>query len=231
MNQTVKKALNIAKTVLVWTVFAVAIFMMVFTIVSSSVLGRNDKSLFGYRMYIVNSDSMSATDFSAGDLIFVKEVDPTTLVDGDIITYISQNTESFGEIITHKIRTKTVDASGSNGFITYGTTTDKDDEVVVTYPFIMGKYTSRIAKAGYFFDFLKTPQGYIVCIFVPFMLLIVYQGMNFFTLFRRYKKEQNEQIEEEKRQLEAEREENRRMLEELQALKAELNVGKDEEKI
>ena len=231
MNQTVKKTLNIAKTVLVWTVFAVAIFMMVFTIVSSSVLGRNDKSLFGYRMYIVNSDSMSATDFSAGDLIFVKEVDPTTLVEGDIITYISQDTESFGEIITHKIRTKTVDASGSNGFITYGTTTDKDDEVVVTYPFIMGKYTSRIAKAGYFFDFLKTPQGYIVCIFVPFMLLIVYQGMNFFTLFRRYKKEQNEQIEEEKRQLEAEREENRLMLEELQALKAELNVGKEEEKI
>ena len=46
------------------------------------------------------------------------------------------------------------------------------------------------------------------------MLLIVYQGMDFFTLFRRYKKEQNEQIEEERRQLEAE-----------------LNVGKDEEKI
>ncbi len=225
----VKKALNIAKTVLVWLVAALAVFMMIFTIVSTAVLGRNDRSLFGYRMYIVNTDSMSATDFNAGDLIFVKETDPATLTEGDIITYISQDTENFGEMITHKIRKKTVDAEGAQGFITYGTTTDTDDKVVVTYPYIMGKYTGRIAKAGNFFSFLKTAPGYFVCIFVPFMLIIVYQGVNFFNLFRRYKQEQNEQIEAEKQQLEFEREENRRMLEELQALKAELEANKKEE--
>lgn len=224
-----KKAFDIAKTVAVWLVVAVAVFMMLFTIISTAVLGRNDRALFGYRMYIVNTDSMSKTDFSAGDLIFSKEVDPSTLEEGDIITYISQNSDSFGEMITHKIRTKAVDADGAEGFITYGTTTDADDEIIVTYPYIMGKYTGRIAKAGHFFNFLKTPQGYIVCIFVPFMLIIVYQGINFFNLFRRYKKEQNAEIEEEKKKVEAEREENLRMLEELKALKAELSSVKAEE--
>ncbi len=225
-----KKAFEIAKTVIVWLVVAVAVFMMLFTIISTAVLGRNDRNLFGYRMYIVNTDSMSKTDFSAGDLIFSKAVDPSTLEEGDIITYISQNSDSFGEMITHKIRSKAVDADGAPGFVTYGTTTDTDDEIIVTYPYIMGKYTGRIAKAGHFFNFLKTPQGYIVCIFVPFMLIIVYQGINFFNLFRRYKQEQNAEIEEEKKKIEAEREENLRMLEELKALKAELSASKAEEK-
>ena len=67
-------------------------------------------------MYIVNSDSMAATDFKAGSLILVKEVDPSTLQEGDIITFMSQDTESFGETITHKIRTLTTDAKGNPRF-------------------------------------------------------------------------------------------------------------------
>lgn len=217
-----KKALSIVKTVAVWLVVALAVFMMIFTIISVTFFNRSDRNLFGYRAYIVNTDSMSATDFDAGDLIFVKEVEPETLEEGNIITYISQNSDSFGETITHKIRRKTTDAEGNAGFITYGTTTDTDDETVVTYPYILGKYQGHIANLGHFFNFLKTTQGYIVCIFVPFMLLILYQGINCIRLFRRYKKEQSDEIEEEKKRLEAERAENAKMLEELQALKARL---------
>lgn len=67
---------------------------------------------------------MSKTDFDAGDLVLVKEVkDYSTLKEGDIISYISQNTENYGEVVTHKIRRITTDVSGEPGFITYGTTT------------------------------------------------------------------------------------------------------------
>ena len=134
-----KKALKIIKNTFVWLVIALAVFMMIFTVVSVTTFNRNDRDLFGYKAYIVNTDSMAKTDFNAGDLIFVKEVDPSTLNEGDIITYISQNTESFGETITHKIRRRTTDAEGNPGFITYGTTTDTDDTTVVTYPYILGK--------------------------------------------------------------------------------------------
>ena len=53
--------------------------MTVFTIVSASTFDRSDRSLFGYKAFIVLSDSMAKTDFSAGDLVLVKEVDPDTL--------------------------------------------------------------------------------------------------------------------------------------------------------
>lgn len=69
---------------------------------------------------------MSATDFDAGDLVLVKEVDPATLQAGDIIAYQSTNTENYGEVVTHKIRELTTDANGNPGFITYGTTTNQN---------------------------------------------------------------------------------------------------------
>ena len=180
-----KKLFNIIKSIFVWMIVLLAVFMMIFTIVSVTTFNRNDRNLFGYRAYIVNSDSMAATDFNAGDLIFVKEVDPSSLREGDIITFISQNSESFGETVTHKIRKLTRDASGNPGFITYGTTTNVDDATVVTFPYILGQYQTHLPYVGTFFNFLKTPQGYIVCIFVPFMLLILYQGVNCVQLFRR----------------------------------------------
>ena len=217
-----KKVFNVIKTTFIWLIVAFAVFMMIFTVISVTTFNRNDRNIFGYRAYIVNSDSMAKTDFNAGDLIFTKWVEPTTLNEGDIITFISQNSESFGETVTHKIRRATLDANGEPGFVTYGTTTDTDDATIVTHPYILGKYQTHVKGLGTFFNFLKTPQGYIICIFVPFMLLIIYQGANCIRLFRRYKQEQLEEMQAEKDKLENERAENAKMIAELQALKAQL---------
>lgn len=217
-----KKVLGIVQKVLVWIVVAIAVFMMIFTVISVTTFNRSDRSLFGYKAYIVLTDSMKKTDFDAGDLIFAKEVDPSTLKEGDIITFISQDSESFGETVTHKIRKKAKDAKGNPGFVTYGTTTDTDDATIVTYPYILGKYTGHIPNLGTFFNFMKTTQGYIICIFVPFMLLILYQGVRCIQLFRKYKQEQMAEMEAERKKLSEEREESARVLAELAALKAQL---------
>ena len=60
--------------VCVWLVLLFAVAMMIFTVVSTLTFNRNDRSVFGYKLYIVKTDSMAATDFAAGSLIFVKEV-------------------------------------------------------------------------------------------------------------------------------------------------------------
>lgn len=211
-----KKFFITVKNIFVWLFVLLAVSMMLFTIISSTVFNRNDRNLFGYKMYIVNSDSMASTDFDAGDLILVKEVNPTTLQEGDIISYISQDTYSFGETITHKIRSATFDAQGNPGFITYGTTTNTDDASIVTYPQIVGKYQGNIPHLGKFFAFLKTTPGYFVCIFLPFLLIILNEAVQFFGLMRDYKQEQNSELQEEKNKL----------MEELQALKKEMEVHK-----
>lgn len=224
MNRT--KTLQILRTVLTWVIVAIAVCMMVFTILSATVLGRNRHGIFGYQVYQVLSDSMKATDFEAGDLILIQKVDPATLKEGDIISYTSTNTENFGETITHKIRHLTTDRQGNPGFITYGTTTGEDDAKVVTYPYVLGKYSGRIPKLGYFFEFLKTTPGYIVCILVPFLLLILSEGVHSIRLFRQYKAEQNAALEEERAKVAAEKEETQKMMQELLAMKAEMEANR-----
>ncbi len=213
-----KKSVNIIKNVLVWVILVIAIAMTIFSIVSVNTFDRNDRSLFGYRVYIILSDSMSAVKddpnhdgyFQAGDLIFSKVVDPSTLKAGDIISYISTNSENYGKTVTHMIRTPTTDAAGEPGFITYGTTTGTDDANVVTYPYVLGKYEGRIPAVGKFFQFLKTTPGYIICILLPFLLLIGMQGFHSIQLFKKYKAEQLAEIEarrdKERAELQAERE-------------------------
>lgn len=216
------KALKVIKNIFTWAVVALAVFMMIFTIVSVSTFDRSDRNLFGYKIFIVLSDSMSKTDFDAGDLVLVKEIDPNTLKEGDIISYVSQNTSNFGETVTHKIRKITTDAQGNPGFVTYGTTTDTDDETIVTHPYVLGKYEMRIPKLGKFFQFLKTTPGYLVCILIPFLILILSEGIRCIGLFRKYKAEQQAELQAERDKIEAERAENQRMMQELLAMKAQL---------
>lgn len=216
------KVFKVIRSIFTWAFVALAVAMMIFTIVSVSTFDRADRSLFGYKAFIVLSDSMKATDFDAGDLALVKEVDPATLKEGDIIAYTSQNTENFGETVTHKIRSLTQDAQGEPGFITYGTTTDTDDETIVTYPYVLGKYQTHIPKVGKFFQFLKTTPGYIVCILVPFIVLILIEGIRCIHLFKKYKAEQQAELQAERDKIEADRLETQRMMQELLAMKKEM---------
>ncbi len=222
-----KKALATLKKVLTVTFVTVAALTTVFTVISSFAFGGTNRSLFGYKFFVVLSDSMSKTDFDAGDVVISHYVDPSTLKEGDIISFISQNPENFGETVTHKIRKITVNDKGEQGFITYGTTTDTDDKSIVLHRFVLGKYCGKLSKVGYFFNFLKTTKGYIVCIFLPFMALIGLQGLDCVRLFRKYKDEENRKLEEERKDLKRQQEENQRLLEELNALKTHLADDED----
>ena len=89
------KLWKVFRTILVWLVVLLAVFMMVFTIVSVTTFNSSQRTLFGYRALIVMSDSMSATDFSAGDLVLTRYVEPDTLQPGDIIAYSSLDPDSY----------------------------------------------------------------------------------------------------------------------------------------
>ena len=217
-----KKAWGIISNIFVWLLVAVAVVVMLFTIFSSTTLDHRDRSFLGYKTFIVLSDSMKATDFAAGDIIFTKQVEADTLKEGDIITFISENLVNAGEIVTHKIRSVTKDDAGNPAFITYGTTTGVDDETPVTEAYLLGKYQFSIPKLGHFFQFLKSTPGYIICVLIPFLLLILYQAIKCFATFRQYKREQMAQIKAEKDKIEQERLRSEAMLLELQALRAQM---------
>ena len=192
----VKKVLHITETVFSWVIVAVALFMMLFTLLSVGVINRADRTFLGYKMFICKSDSMAATDFQVGDIVLTKEVDPSTLKEGDIITFISQDSDRFGMVVTHKIREKAVDGTGAPGFVTYGTTTGANDESIATYEYIIGQYRGRIPALGNFMMFLKTGPGFMLLILIPFLFVLLSHSMNVVREFLRWKREQMEEIDE-----------------------------------
>lgn len=214
------KVLNILKKVMSGLAFVVALFAVAFTIFTV-VSVNNNKSIFGHKFYVVLSDSMSATDFSAGDMIIVKEVDVNTLKEGDIITFISMDEKSRNEVITHKIREVVKTDDGQLlGFRTYGTTTNTDDEALAEPMYVIGQYQDNIPKLGYFIQFMKTPVAYILFVAVPFAIIIGSEVYRCIKIINENKKEK-ERIETEERNklLEEERLKNEQMQREIEELK------------
>ena len=235
LNDNVKKGLSIAVRVLALIVVVFSVVMMVFTIFSvSTVNSDKGRTVFGYKFFIVLTGSMSPSDknahldvhFSEGDIIIVEDLDDkekTQLEAGQVITFVSANEDTWGKTISHMIRSVIKDEDGKTiAYKTFGTNTDTDDEVAVECDEVLGVYSSKLPKLGNFFNFVKSTQGYILCIFVPFALLILYYGVNCIRLFKKYKREQNKVLEDEKAEIAAERQQNADMMKELLALKAEL---------
>ena len=238
VNDKTKKIVNISLKVVTWLLIAFTVFMMIFTIVTVTTVDRNDRSIFGVKFYIVQTDSMSKSEnnkdmdihFNAGDIVLIKDLsdnEKAELKAGDVIAFLSTNSVSYGETVTHMIReVKYNDEGKIVGFVTYGTNTGTNDEKVVEPEYILGKYTGKLPGVGNFFAFVKSTPGYIVCILVPFLLLILYNGVNVIRLFRQYKKEQPAVMEAERAEIAEERKKNEDMLRELQALKEQLEKQK-----
>ena len=235
MESKAKKTIKLITKIGTMVLLVFTVFMMVFTIFSVATLDRNDRAIFGTKFYIVQTDSMSKSEknkdldvhFNAGDIVLIKNLkdkEKTALKSGDIIAFMSANTDSWGKTITHMIDSpKYNEQTGKlEGYVTYGTNTGAIDEAVVEPDYILGQYKGKIPGIGKFFAFMKTTPGYICCILVPFLLVIIYNATNVIVLFRKYKGEQTAALHEEKAQLEKDREENQRMMAELLALKAQL---------
>lgn len=221
-----KKALHIAGNILTVLILIFALCMTAFTIISVRTLGGN-ANILGYKPYIVLSDSMRDT-FQVGDISVSKAVDPATLEPGDIVTFTSIDPDHYGEVVTHKIREITT-YEGQPAFVTYGTTTGEDDAYPAPFDQVVGEYVFRVPKLGYFFQFLKTPAGYVTVILLPFLVLIGLQIVRFVRLIGQYRKEQKVQLDETQPELEAERAESRRMREELARLRAQVGGSHPED--
>ena len=182
-----KKTFEIIKSVVVWIVLVIVVISTMFTLFNAYTSREKDRYLFGYKIMIVTSDSMMATHFKSGDIIFSKRIEAGQVQEGDVITFVSQAMESYGKIVTHKVKNVTKDIDGNLAFETYGTTTGVSDSALATK--VLGIYKCKISKVGKFFIFLKTPVGYILFVFTPISLIIIFQLVNCIKALKEYDKQ------------------------------------------
>ena len=153
----------------------------------TSKAGSGVPSIFGFRPFAVQSDSMAPT-FYEGDLVVDKAVsDASALKEGDIITFW---TVINGQKVlnTHRIISITdygnylyFDTKGDNNTIADTTGVHQND--------IVGVYLFKLSNVGTVLDFLQTTMGFGLCIVLPVAIYFVYELISFFRTLMAYKTE------------------------------------------
>lgn len=151
MPKKVKKIWDTVTTVLVVLVVIFAVFLM-------------GSRLIGLEVFNVVSGSMEPT-YSAGDLIYVKEVDPDSVRVGDPITFVLNE-----ELVVATHRVTAIDKENRE-FTTKGDANENEDAAPVHFNNLIGVPVFAIPLLGYVSAYIQSPPGIYVAIGLGVVLL------------------------------------------------------------
>ena len=205
MKNTLKKIWNIASTAIVVLMVLCAVFLM-------------GSRLIGDQCFNIISPSMEP-EYSVGDLIYVKEVDPSTIKVGDVITFIVNEDLVVG---THRV--VSIDTE-KRQFTTKGDTNDTEDPPV-HFNNVIGVPQFSIPKLGYVSDFIQNPPGMYITLGVGLLLIALVFVPDM--IGKKKKSEDSPELVAAKTEIDAANAENERLKAELERLKVEITDKKSE---
>lgn len=136
-----------------------------------SVKSKNEvPSFFGWKPFIVLSDSMEKT-INVGDLAISKEIDSSEIAVNDIISFKTKD----NIVVTHRV-VEIQENNGEKAFITKGDNNSQNDEGIVTEEQVEGKYQFKINGLGNVAMFIQTPIGMLISLGIPLVLLVIAQN-------------------------------------------------------
>ena len=122
--------------------------------------------------YIIVSPSMVPT-INVEDGIIIQRIEPEHIKQGDIISFLATESYYNGKVITHRVIGIEKSSDGKLLFRTKGDHNNVADSFLVNEENVYGKVIFRIPMLGYIRQFLSTYFGWILCIVIPFLYLIL----------------------------------------------------------
>ena len=122
--------------------------------------------------YVIVSPSMVPT-INVQDAIIIRREEPENLKQGDIISFLATDSYYSGKVITHRIIGIEHAEDGSLLYRTKGDNNNVADGTLVNEDNVYGKVLFRIPYLGYIRQFLSTYFGWILCIALPLLYLIL----------------------------------------------------------
>lgn len=201
MNATtrnrVKKTLSIIGDV-VLVMFIV--FVIVLTATALSIRSGNVAHVFGYTIRSIQSDSMALLEdgelvengFFKGDIVICEMMDENSEYQvGDAVLFkmpiMRRSDGSYREcgptevsdeeiFVIHGV-SRVEESYGVKRYYTQGLTNPTEDANVKYSNEIIAKYNGvRFAGLGHVVDFLQTQFGFFLCIILPCLILVLFQG-------------------------------------------------------
>ncbi|MDI6892145.1 MAG: signal peptidase I [Actinomycetota bacterium] len=145
----------------------------------------------GYKPLTVLGGSMEPA-IHVGSVVLVSPVEVADIEEGDIITFKTpQNSKVFedhpGSLTTHRV-TEVINEGESLGFKTKGDANDSPDGWIVPAADVLGKAGFSIPYVGYFINFARTRNGFLLLVILPAALIIIGEIWNIFKCVRESEK-------------------------------------------
>ena len=169
-------------------IYCLSIFIVVAAVFFAASKSPN-KSILGFRYYIVLTDSM-VPEFSSGDMVFVKRTDAEAINEGDIITFNpSSGSDAY---LTHRVTEKIADYenTGVICFRTKGDANDAEDTFLIDESRVIGKVQFHIPKLGRIVRFVQLRWYFILPLIA--LLFVFFRMMKYY--FDLKEKENSDQI-------------------------------------
>lgn len=191
--EALKKAGTVIISIILWVVILIAALFAFTTLATRDT--DHVASLAGFTPLTVQSDSMAPT-FCKGDLIIIQATDPSTLQEGDVITFHAIIDNEYA-LNTHRIDKITTD-NGVRSYVTKGDNNEVSDTHVISDGDIVGKQVVVLPGIGNLMEFLSSSLGFLVIIVLPMLLFFVFQVYRLITISINYKRALEEEAREEK---------------------------------
>lgn len=163
-----KKAFKIILTIL--RIFVGIILVGFIIVVCLQRFSNNKISFLDYRMFTVISGSMKPK-YDIGDVLIAKEVNPSTIKIGDVVSYLGTKGDFNGKVITHQVTDIVHDEYGKLYFHTKGLANLVEDPLVYQdqiYGVVI--YKSLILSTIY--RIVSTNIGFYLFIIIPLIIVI-----------------------------------------------------------
>ena len=161
---------NIIKQIVKKLLFIVLIVILynTFLITKSTLDETGAKEIFGYKAFVITTDSMNP-NLKIGDVVIIETVREEKLMVGDIITM-----QKLGEIITHRI-VEILDGEKQREYITKGDNNTVEDLETIVYSQIEGKKVLKIPFLGNIILLLRN-KVYVILLGIS-IFIICYTSM------------------------------------------------------
>lgn len=172
-NSILKLILNIIS----WTIFAllilIALFLLYYAIATQIYAKKGEKYKPAFSLYTIISGSMKP-NINVYDVVVDTKVDnPEDIKVGDIITFTSSSSLTYGVTITHRV----IAIDNSNGVYRYRTQGDNNlvpDDTYVEFGNVLGKVLFKVPQLGRVQFLLLKAGSWLFIILIPSLGIVIY---------------------------------------------------------
>ena len=186
------KAVKIIGNILYVLSFILVVLILLVVLIQR--FSGNNIALGGIRVFFVASGSM-LPEYEVGDILISMETDPEDINVGDAVTYLGNEGDIKGKVVTHEVIEKRQSENGEYIFVTKGTA-DTIADPEITEDQVYGKVVYRAVLLSAICKILQNMYGFYFLIIVPLAIIIAKILFNFLISRAEKREEENEKNEE-----------------------------------